>query len=172
MNGICRNDYDCIRINIENNTKELVDLLIKNNLYISVAESCTGGMIASSIVDVPDASKCFNEGHVTYSNGAKMKYLNVSNVTLTRYGAVSRETVNEMAIGLMKASLADVTVVTSGIAGPTGGNNDKPIGLVYIAVAYNDKVFVSEYKFSGDRTMVRLKATLEAVKLTINALDM
>ena len=129
-------------------------------------------MIASAIVDVPDASKCFDEGHITYSNGAKMKYLEVSNVTLTKYGAVSRETVNEMATGLMKNSLADITVVTSGIAGPTGGSDEKPVGLVYMAVAYNEKVFVSEYKFNGDRTMVRLKATLEAIKLAINALDM
>ena len=171
MSEDIRIEYDNIRKKIEMTANQLVARLIEKGLYISTAESCTGGMIASSIVDVADASKCFNEGHVTYSNAAKMKYLNVSNLTLSSFGAVSSETVKEMALGLMNKTSADVTVVTSGIAGPTGGTKEKPVGLVYISAAYNDKILVSEYRFSGDRTMVRLKATLEALKLCSKVLD-
>lgn len=163
-----RLEYDKIRILIEENSTTLVGKLMDNNIFISTAESCTGGMVASSIVSVPNASYCFNEGIVTYSNGAKMKYLGVSNITLSNDGAVSAQTVKEMALGIIKASNSDISIVTSGIAGPTGGTKEKPVGLVYIACAYKEKIFVSNYVFNGDRTMVRLQATNEALKMAIN----
>lgn len=170
-NNKLREEYDKIRVETEKYAGILVERLIKANLYISTAESCTGGMVASAIVSVPDASKCFNESVVTYSNAAKMKYLDVSNVTLSTVGAVSNEAVQEMALGMRKQSGCDISVVTSGIAGPTGGSDDKPVGTVYIACAYKEKVLVTHNIYSGDRTMVRLSATLNAIRLCLNILD-
>ena len=166
MKSIDRNEYDKIRIQIEEKSRCLVSKLIEKELFISTAESCTGGMIASAIVDVPDASKCFKESIVTYSNAAKMKYLEVSNVTIAKYGVVSGETVKEMARG------SDIAVVTSGIAGPAGGTKEKPVGLVYIACAYKEKILVSNRVYSNmDRRQVRLSATLSAINLCLNILD-
>lgn len=166
------NIQENIRANIDKTAEKLVNMLMEKKLYISTAESCTGGMIASSIVDIPKASNCFNEGIVTYSNAAKMKYLGVSNITLSTYGAVSAQTVREMAMGIIKASGSDISLVTSGIAGPGGGTKEKPVGLVYMACAFKDKIFVSNHVFDGDRTIVRLKATNEALNMAINMLDM
>lgn len=166
-----RKEYEKIRVEIERYAQILVERLIDDELYISTAESCTGGMVAAYIVSVPDASRCFNESIVTYSDEAKMKYLGVSDITLSTVGAVSSETVREMAMGMRKQSECDISVVTSGIAGPRGGSEDKPVGLVYIAGSYKDKVVVTNQIYSGDRTMVRLKATLDAVRLCLNILD-
>lgn len=167
-----RKEYDKIRALIEEKSQLLVEKLIEKELFISTAESCTGGMIASAVVDVPNASRCFNEGIITYSNGAKMKYLGVSNITLNRYGAVSSETVKEMVLGLKKQSNCDIAVVSSGLAGPSGGTKEKPVGLVYIACAYKEKVLVSNKVYSDmDRMGVRLSATLAAINLCINMLD-
>jgi PncC family amidohydrolase len=172
MKSIDRNEYDKIRIQIEEKSRCLVSKLIEKELFISTAESCTGGMIASAIVDVPDASKCFKESIVTYSNAAKMKYLEVSNVTIAKYGVVSGETVKEMALGMIKQSGSDIAVVTSGIAGPAGGTKEKPVGLVYIACAYKEKILVSNRVYSNmDRRQVRLSATLSAINLCLNILD-
>lgn len=172
MKSIDRNEYDKIRIQIEEKSRCLVSKLIEKELFISTAESCTGGMIASAIVDVPDASKCFKESIVTYSNAAKMKYLEVSNVTIAKYGVVSGETVKEMALGMIKQSGSDIAVVTSGIAGPAGGTKEKPVGLVYIACAYKEKILVSNRVYSNmDRRQVMLSATLSAINLCLNILD-
>lgn len=172
MKSIDRNEYDKIRIQIEEKSRCLVSKLNEKELFISTAESCTGGMIASAIVDVPDASKCFKESIVTYSNAAKMKYLEVSNVTIAKYGVVSGETVKEMALGMIKQSGSDIAVVTSGIAGPAGGTKEKPVGLVYIACAYKEKILVSNRVYSNmDRRQVRLSATLSAINLCLNILD-
>ncbi|MBQ1193391.1 MAG: CinA family protein [Lachnospiraceae bacterium] len=166
-----REENDKIRLQIEQLAVKLVDRLIKDELFIATAESCTGGMVASSIVDVPNASSCFNEGVISYSNEAKMKYLGVADVTLEKYGAVSKETVKEMADGIRRQSGCDISIVTSGVAGPTGGTEDKPVGLVYIACAFKEKIFVISHKYKGDRTRVRLLAVLDALKLCINTLD-
>lgn len=139
---------------------KLVDLLKEKNLTISFAESCTGGMLASRIVDVSGSSEVFSESIVTYSNAAKEKYLKVPNELLEEFGAVSKEVAVEMAKGIVDISSADIGVSITGIAGPTGGTIDKPVGLVFIAVMYNS-IKVYRHVFSGDRTEVR-KQTVEA----------
>jgi nicotinamide-nucleotide amidase len=145
------------------NTCDIVAKLSALNLTVATAESCTGGLIASTIVDVPGASDCFNEGYVTYSNEAKMKNLGVLDETLMAHGAVSVETATEMAKGVRKRANADFGIASTGIAGPGGGSPTKPVGLVYIACAYKDKCDVKELHLSGDRTSVRRKAANEAL---------
>lgn len=140
--------------------------LIDRKLSVATAESCTGGMIASSIVDFPGASECFNEGYVTYSNEAKMKNLGVKHATLLAHGAVSAETAREMALGVKSRAKADFGISSTGIAGPGGGSPQKPVGLVYIACAYGDnQVDVRELHLSGDRTQVRTMAATMAFDL-------
>ena len=151
--------------------ENLVQSLAEMGLTISTAESCTGGMVASTIIDVSGASDVYNEGFITYSNEAKMKYLNVSEETLENHGAVSEETVKEMASGCRKVTGCDVAVVTSGVAGPGGGSVEKPVGLVYIGCAYKDVVEVRTYKFEGDRTGIRKQATEEAIKMTMEMIE-
>lgn len=151
--------------------ERLVQSLAEMGLTISTAESCTGGMVASTIIDVAGASDVYNEGFITYSNEAKMKYLNVAEETLETYGAVSEETVKEMASGCRKATGCDVAVVTSGVAGPGGGSLEKPVGLVYIGCAYKDVVEVKSFKFEGDRTSIRQQATEEAINMTMELIE-
>lgn len=138
----------------------ILERLIANKLTVSTAESCTGGMIASSIVDFPGASNCFNEGYVTYSNEAKIKNLGVKDESLMAYGAVSEQTAKEMAIGVKKKAKADFGLSSTGIAGPGGGSPKKPVGFVYIGCSYGEsKVKVKELHLSGNRTEVRTQAT-------------
>ena len=113
-----------------NQAEKLVQILIKKGYTISFTESCTGGKMAARIIDVADASKVLNASFVTYSNEAKVKYAGVSEETLQQYGAVSEQTAGEMAKGTAKANEADIAVGISGIAGPTGGTPDKPVGTV------------------------------------------
>lgn len=138
----------------------VVKLLKENNYTISFAESCTGGMLASRIINVSGASRVINESFVTYSNDAKIKYLNVSADTINRYGVVSDQVVIEMATGLQKISKANLAVSVSGIAGPTGGSVAKPVGLVHYAIMINDKLFVESKVFKGNREMIRTRTTL------------
>ena len=114
--------------------KELVNLLIERNMTIASAESCTGGLFAASIVDVPDASMVLNASVVTYSNEAKTKYANVSPDLIEKYGAVSEEVAMAMAEGIAKETNANVGVSFSGVAGPTGGTLDKPVGTVCVGI--------------------------------------
>ena len=113
--------------------------LMEKGLTISSAESCTGGMFAAALTDIPGISACFNRGLVTYSNEAKMQELGVKAETLEKYGAVSEETAMEMAEGLKKVSGSDICVSVTGVAGPGGGTPEKPVGLVYIGLVYGDK---------------------------------
>lgn len=151
----------------EETTIEMVvgDLLIKNNLKISTAESCTGGMIASRLVSVSGISDVFLEGAVTYANEAKVRTLNVKEETLKKYGAVSEETAREMAEGMAKRTGSDIAVVTTGIAGPGGGTEEKPVGLVYIGLYYKGEVYVYKNVFNGNRQKVRTKATVTALDM-------
>ena len=148
-----------------NLVSEAVSKLISLKLTVATAESCTGGLIASSIVDVSGASECFNEGYVTYSNEAKMKNLGVKKETLDAYGAVSKETAKEMALGVKEAANADFGISSTGIAGPTGGTKDKPVGLIFIACAFDDSVEVRQLNLKGDRTSNRNETVKEALKL-------
>ena len=143
----------------------VVRLLNKYELTVTTAESCTGGMIASKIVNVPGASEVFNEGFITYSNKAKRKHLDVSKNTLKKYGAVSEQTVKEMALGGVFAADSDACIAVSGIAGPDGGTDEKPVGLVYIGCCIKDNVTVKECHFQGTRYEVREQAANEALDL-------
>ena len=117
----------------------VADRLMEQGLTLSSAESCTGGMIASTMTDIPGISQCFDRGLVTYSNQAKMEELGVSAGTLEKFGAVSEETALEMVEGLKRVSGSDVCISVTGIAGPGGGSEEKPVGLVYIGFSYGDK---------------------------------
>ena len=117
----------------------VADRLMEQGLTLSSAESCTGGMFASTMTDIPGISQCFDRGLVTYSNQAKMEELGVSAGTLERFGAVSEETALEMVEGLKRVSGSDVCISVTGIAGPGGGSEEKPVGLVYIGFSYGDK---------------------------------
>lgn len=143
----------------------VVKLLQKHELTVTTAESCTGGLLAGRLVNVPGASEVFREGFITYSNKAKRKYLDVSKSTLKKYGAVSSETAREMAIGCVFAADCDVCVAVTGIAGPDGGTEEKPVGLVYIATYMKEKVTVKKFRFKGNRAKVREQAVVRALDL-------
>lgn len=149
----------------------IVDRLASMNMTLATAESCTGGLIASSIVDIAGASDCFNEGYITYSNEAKMRNLSVKESTLMQYGAVSTQTAKEMAMGVRKKAHADFGIASTGIAGPGGGSPEKPVGLVYIACAYDDKCQVRQLNLSGDRSQIRHQAADEALQLLSDCMD-
>ena len=153
-----------------NSVKELIDLLHSLNLTISTAESCTGGLVASSIVDVSGSSAVFNEGYITYSNEAKERILGVKQETLLQFGAVSAETAREMAEGVRRISGSDVSMSTTGIAGPTGGTKEKPVGLVYICVSYQSICHVKELRLNGDRTSNRVNTVEEVMQLVLDVL--
>lgn len=143
--------------------QSVVDLLKENELTMTTAESCTGGLLASRIVSVPGASDMFKEGLITYSNKAKRKYLGVRKSTLDKYGAVSEQTAKEMAKGGWGFTKSDVCVSITGIAGPDGGSDKKPVGLVYIGVSVCGNVMVREYRFSGNRSKIRETAASYAL---------
>ena len=131
----------------------------KKPLTISTAESCTGGMIASKLIEVPGISENFIEGIVSYSNEAKIKRLKVKKETLEKYGAVSEEVAREMLAGLK----TDIGISTTGIAGPGGGTKDKPVGLVYIGIKVKDEVRVFRRELKGDRNKIRQRAMMHAL---------
>lgn len=142
-----------------------VRLLLTQGATLAVAESCTGGMLASSIVDIPGCSACFLEGVVTYANGAKVRRLGVSEGTLATDGAVSLACAQQMAEGLRAAAGTTYALATTGIAGPDGGTPEKPVGLVYVALAGPGRTEVRKLLLSGDRTRIRTAATLHALDL-------
>lgn len=143
----------------------VVKLLDQHKLTLATAESCTGGLFTGRIVNVAGASEVLREGFITYSNQAKMKYLGVKEETLATYGAVSELTAGEMAIGVAKATGADSAIAITGIAGPGGGTEEKPVGLVYIACYLNDNVVVREYNLLGDRQKIREQSVIYALDL-------
>lgn len=146
---------DCIYNDKDVSLSEtLVSFLKKNQLIIATAESCTGGMIASSIVDVSGASEVFHEGLVTYSNESKIERLGVNEETLEQFGAVSQETALEMANGLLNRS-TNIGVSTTGVAGPEGGTESKPVGLVYIGIAGENSCDTIKNNFEGNRRYIR-----------------
>lgn len=144
----------------------VVELLINKNITIATAESCTGGMLSQRITGVSGASAVFSFGCCTYANIAKEKALGVSHTTLESFGAVSSQTAEEMARGIQSAASADIGVGITGIAGPTGGTNEKPVGLIYIAVAYKEKICVAKLMLGNcGREKARLMATQQALKM-------
>lgn len=149
-------------VNLE---KAIIDLLDSNKMTLSTVESCTGGLIASSIVSISGASEVFKCGLVTYSNKSKRKLAGVKKGTLDKYGAVSSQVATEMAKGGASVTKSDVCIAVTGIAGPDGGTEEKPVGLVYIACCVNGKVKVKECHFSGNRNKIRQLSATNALIL-------
>lgn len=141
--------------------------LLETNRTISTAESCTGGLIAARLINVPGISASFIEGYVTYANSAKEKLLGVRGETLRTCGAVSPECAREMAAGCARSAGTDCSVVSTGIAGPDGGTPEKPVGLVYLACQVNGEVFVQESHFTGSRLEIRRAAAEKALELLL-----
>ena len=147
--------------------KSLIKTLIKKKLKISVAESCTGGLLASSITTFSGASKIFNLGLITYSNQAKIKLLKVNKNIIKKYGAVSHECCFAMVKNLSKISKANINISITGIAGPKGGTIQKPVGLVYIGLKKGNKIKVNKCLFKSKKRSSIQKAT---VKKALNLL--
>ena len=144
----------------------VANLLIENNYTISIAESLTGGKIASMLVEKSGISDALLEGIVCYSNKSKITTLGVKEETLERFGAVSKAVACEMALGIAKRLNSDFAIATTGIAGPNSDESGKPIGLVYIAIYAQGKVSISECSFVGDRELIRYRASIEALNET------
>ncbi len=159
------------KIEFENNLEdEAIKLLIQNDMTISTAESCTGGLLSATLINYPGASKMFKEGCITYSNEAKIDRLKVKKETLDKYGAVSEQVAKEMAIGIASNFNTNVAISTTGIAGPSGGSKEKPVGLVYIAIYINNDITVKKYIFNGNRQKIRIDTVENALKDLIERL--
>jgi nicotinamide-nucleotide amidase len=146
--------------------EKIISAYKAENLKIVTAESCTGGLIAGALTEIPGSSAVVERGFITYSNEAKREVLGVDTLALEQFGAVSAEVAAQMARGAVEFSLADVAVSVTGIAGPDGGSADKPVGLVYFGLASRQGT-VMHYKcnFTGNRDAIRLQAVFEALKL-------
>lgn len=150
--------------------EELVKLLKKQKLHISTAESLTGGMLASSLVDVAGASDVFEEGYITYSDAVKHKVLGASEEDLKEYTAVSSVIAGQMAEGAAKVSGSDITIATTGYAGPGAAEDGTPAGTVYIGVFYNGETDIRKFCFDCSRNDVRKQTVDEAIKLALQKL--
>ena len=149
--------------------ESLIKLLTKKRLKLSIAESCTGGLLASLITSVNGASKVFNLGLITYSNQAKIKILKVNKNIIRKYGAVSEECCSAMVINLSKISKANINVSITGIAGPKGGSKQKPVGLVYIGIKKGNKIQINKYLFKSKKRLSVQGATVKkALKLILS----
>ena len=148
-------------------SRSLLDLCRSRRLTIVTAESCTGGLVAAALTDIPGSSDVIDRGFVTYSNAAKHAMLGVGEDTLSTFGAVSKETAIAMAVGALEAADADLAVSITGIAGPGGATPNKPVGLVHLACAARDGRIVSrEFRFGAiGRSVVRARSVIEALKL-------
>lgn len=143
--------------------EEVVSLLKKYDLSITTAESCTGGLVAATLINVPGVSEYLKEAYITYSDEAKEKMLGVDPELIKTFTVVSRETAEAMALGGAKAAGCDICVSVTGIAGPDGGSLDQPVGLVYIGCALKGEVQAKRFVFPGDRSQVRRSAATEAL---------
>ena len=151
--------------------KSLIKLLIKRKIKISIAESCTGGLLASAVTSISGASKIFNLGLITYSNQAKIKILKVNKNIIKKYGAVSSECCYSMVKNLSKISKANINVSITGIAGPKGGTKQKPVGLVYIGIKKGNKISINKCFFNSKKRSSIQKATVKkAIYLIFRAI--
>ena len=156
---------------MSNLSLKILELLTKKKLTVSFAESCTGGLLASSITSISGSSKVFNMGLVTYSNNAKVKLLKVPKKTINKYGAVSYETCLSMVKNLSKISKSNISISITGVAGPNGGTKEKPIGLVYIGLKKGRKTIIKKNLFNSKKRILIQKATVnQALKLILNIL--
>ena len=145
--------------------------LVEKNVTISIAESCTAGQIASRLSEFPGISQSLHSGIVCYSNEAKIRFVGVQQKTLDEYGAVSEEVAREMLQGLYEKNKTDIVVATTGIAGPGGGSEDKPVGTVYIGILYKGQYTVTRHQFRGDRKRIQLWASNEALNKIRKAIE-
>ncbi|MEY3219331.1 MAG: hypothetical protein RIT27_688 [Pseudomonadota bacterium] len=152
--------------------KQVGQFLLEKDWKLVVAESCTGGGLGEEITSISGSSMWFDRGFITYSNQAKIEMLKVSPQTLEQKGAVSEETVLEMAAGALKQSAAQLSVAISGIAGPEGGSSEKPVGTVWIAWATTKSARAKKYLFKGDRRAIRLQAIEIALKIILTTGDL
>ena len=148
--------------------KKIIDKLIKKNISISVAESCTGGLIANTITKYSGVSKIFSYGIISYSNKAKSKYLSVSKSNLSKFGAVSKEVAEDMINGLYKNEKTKICISTTGIAGPNGGTKLKPVGLVYIGIKVNKSNYIFKKIYKGKDWTYREKLEILYLEKLIN----
>lgn len=151
--------------------EHILRLMVSNASKLSVAESCTGGLIASRITDIGGSSEYFEAGVVTYSNEAKTRFLGVPEELLIDYGAVSREVAQSMAEGVRRATRSDVGLSATGIAGPGGGSDAKPVGTVFIGLSWQDGTLVKEFHFGGDRKEIRQQSSDAALQMVIDHLE-
>jgi nicotinamide-nucleotide amidase len=151
--------------------ERLGELLRAKGLTVAVAESCTGGLIASRITDIAGASDYFLAGLVTYSNAAKASFLHVPEAILAAKGAVSAETAGKMAEGVRGAAGADIGLSVTGIAGPGGGTPEKPVGTVYMGLAAKDGVYVRHYALAGDRLSIKRQSADRALAFALDYLE-
>ena len=156
-----------------NQAQKLFNLAQKKNIKIVSAESCTGGLISSLITEISGSSQTFERGFVVYSNLAKNQNLSVKNLTLEKFGAVSFEIAEEMSIGAIKNSSANLSVAVTGICGPDGGSAEKPVGLVYIAsfCSINNNLIIKKFNFFGDRNKNRMLSVKNAIEILINQIE-
>ena len=144
--------------------KNIINRLIKKNISISVAESCTGGQLSKVFTDTPGISKIFHMGLITYSNKSKNLLLNIPVKLIKKHGAVSEKITHLMSRNLFKMSKSKLCIATTGIAGPSGGTKNKPVGLVYISFTFNKKTFVFKKKFNGNRKRIQKATVLFCLK--------
>lgn len=145
--------------------------LQKQGLKVATAESCTGGLIAKLLTDISGSSKFFDRGFVTYSNISKIEMLNVPEKSIEKCGAVSKEVAVAMAEGARTMSNVDIGIATTGIAGPTGGTDEKPVGLVYIAISTSDNTIVKMFNLKGNRLQNRQSTSEAALNMLLSVLE-
>ena len=156
---------------MENFSKKLIQYCINKGLSISIAESCTGGMIISKLISIPGASKVIDCGLVTYSNKAKQIYLDVPKFELEKYGAVSKQVAESMINGLKNKNNSDIFISTTGIAGPEGGSKEKPVGTVFHSFYFKQKKILTIKNFyEGSRYKIRLEASMFSINETFKKL--
>ena len=158
-------------LQLSDKAKELCAALEKKNMTVGFAESCTGGLIGKTVTDIPGASKVFLGGIISYANEVKSGVLGVSRATLDAVGAVSADVAMQMALGAREVLGVDFSASVTGIAGPGGGSDEKPVGTVYIAVCYgDDRVICEKYKFDGEREDVRIATAYTALDMILGVL--
>lgn len=145
--------------------QEIIEIASLKNLKIATAESCTGGLLAAIFTEISGSSKVLERGFVSYSNEAKSEILGVNPKIIEKYGAVSQETAKEMAEGAIKNSKAQIAIAITGIAGPSGGSKEKPVGLVYIAILNNNRTFIRKFNFAGNRSEIRKQTIIESLEI-------
>ena len=148
-----------------------MEILIDNGLTIATAESCTGGMVSAILINYAGASQAFINGMCTYTNESKSRLLDINPDIINTYGAVSSQTAEAMCLGVAKVSNADIGLSTTGVAGPDGGTKEKPVGLVYIGVAFKGEVSIKKLMLKGSRNEIRKQSAYEVIQLLLDVLN-